>query len=301
MQRILLSLAVLLGFKISSSPYKHYRKVISNSEKKGFNSQSKRFQYNQNENPGPGFYSVTHQSAEINSTSLSKKGTRYFSSLVPCTACKKTSNYPAANAYKISFQFKQDFSKGNSMFQQPIARKIEEIPTLAPNQYYKSNVSGQTVFVSKTTRGLNLEKIGKWPSPYIIDSLIKVSPKGITSCFKSKTSRLTKMDRFTPEPATCQPHKPTKEAKKTPFRQKFCLTLSAPAIPPCKDPLSPGPGQPSLVDHKGSPKQDCSSAVFVSNTERWTGSMSQERFPGPGKNKNCSKVLLTTRNSKTQM
>ncbi|XP_054079985.1 O(6)-methylguanine-induced apoptosis 2 isoform X2 [Rissa tridactyla] len=54
----------------------------------------------------------------------------------------------------------------------------------------------------------------------ISDSLIAVSPKGITSCFKSKTSHLTWMDRFTPEPATCQPHKPTKGAKKTPFRKK---------------------------------------------------------------------------------
>ncbi|XP_009578126.1 PREDICTED: O(6)-methylguanine-induced apoptosis 2, partial [Fulmarus glacialis] len=281
-------------FKISSSPYKQHRKVISNSEKKGFNSQSKRFQYNQNENPGPGFYSVTHLSAEINSTSLSKKGTGYFPSLVPRTACEKISNYPAANAYKIlpCFQSKQDFSKGNSsMFQQPIARKIEKIPTPAPNQYYTSmdfckqsnNVSGQTVFVFKTTRGLNLEKFGKWPSPchYIInDSLIKVSPKGITSCFKSKISRLARMERFTPESATYQPHKPTKEAKKTPFRQKFCLTLSAPAIPPCKDPPLPGPGQYDLVDYKGCPKQDCSSAVFVSNTGRWTGSGSQEGFPG---------------------
>ncbi|XP_075029973.1 O(6)-methylguanine-induced apoptosis 2 [Calonectris borealis] len=259
------------GFKICFSPYKQHRKVISNSEKKGFNSQSKRFQYNQNENPGPGFYSVTHLSAEINSTSLSKKGTGYFPSLVPRTACEKISNYPAANAYKIlpCFQSKQDFSKGNSsMFQQPIARKIEKIPTPAPNQYY--------------VRRFGREDKGGHSHYNINDSLIKVSPKGITSCFKSKISRLARMDRFTPEPATYQPHKPTKEAKKTPFRQKFCLTLSAPAIPPCKDPPSPGPGQYDLVDYKGCPKQDCSSAVFVSNTGRWTGSGSQEGFPGPG-------------------
>ncbi|XP_052667679.1 O(6)-methylguanine-induced apoptosis 2 [Harpia harpyja] len=249
-------------------------------EKRGFNSQSKRFQYNQNETPGPGFYSVTHQSAEINSTSLSKKGTAYFPSLVPRTACKKISNYPAANAYKIlsCFQPKQDFSKENpSMFQHPIASMsaLQPFPSeLSPfklhfNARYihfvtsmdfckqSNNVSGQTVFMSKTTRGLNLEKFGKRPSPChydINDSLIKVSPKGITSCFKSKTSRLTRMYGFTPEPAT-----------------EFCLTLSDPAIPPCKDPPSPGPGQYNPVDYKGSPKQDCSKqTAFVSNTGRWT-------------------------------
>ncbi|XP_009875611.1 PREDICTED: O(6)-methylguanine-induced apoptosis 2, partial [Apaloderma vittatum] len=50
----------------------------------------------------------------------------------------------------------------------------------------------------------------------INDSLITVSPKGITSCFRSKTSCPTRMYRFAPEPATCQPHKPATEAKKTP-------------------------------------------------------------------------------------
>ncbi|XP_064380961.1 O(6)-methylguanine-induced apoptosis 2 [Dromaius novaehollandiae] len=308
------------GFKVSSGPYKYHSNVVFNSEKKGFNSQSKRFQYNRNETPGPGVYNVTHQSAESNSTSLSQKGTGYFPSLVARIACSKIANYPAANAYRIPscFQSKQDFSMGNSsMFQQPIARKIEKVPTPAPGQYHvksiqrysqalflkqtsvdfckqSNNVSAHALFVSKTTRGLNVEKIGKWPSPHnatvvalfdrykINDSSIKVSPKSVTSCFKSRASHLTKMGRFITEPATYQPHKPTKEAKKTPFRQKFCLTLSAPAIPPSKDPPLPGPGQYDLVDCKGSPKRDCSSAAFVSNTGRWTGRGSQEGFPGPG-------------------
>ncbi|XP_074904752.1 O(6)-methylguanine-induced apoptosis 2 [Buteo buteo] len=171
-----------------------------------------------NETPGPGFYSVTHQSAEINGTSLSKKGTAYFPALVPCTACKKISNYPAANAYKIlsCFQPKQDFSKEN------------------PSHYDINN------------------------------SLIKVSPKGITSCFKSKTSRLTRMFTGTGsevEVLQCAALKGS----------EFCLTLSAPAIPPCKDPPSPGPGQYNPVDYKGSPKQDCSKqTAFVSTTGRWT-------------------------------
>ncbi|XP_010574647.1 PREDICTED: O(6)-methylguanine-induced apoptosis 2 [Haliaeetus leucocephalus] len=290
----------------------------------------------ENEIQGPGFYSVTHQSAEINGTSLSKKGTAYFPSLVPCTTCKKISNYPAANAYKIlsCFQPKQDFSKENpSMFQHPIARSIEKIPTPAHNQCYVSrfaredkdgggsqlmyNVCEVMFDVPEDTRtSCNLPGLGAalrvaataqtfapdlygflqakqlrfWPDSVYVpnhkrikfgkiwktafsmykslelggktllvilvliiqghydinDSLIKVSPKGITSCFKSKTSRLTRM-------------------------QEFCLTLSAPAIPPCKDPPSPGPRQYNPVDYKGSPKQDCSrQTAFVSNTGQWT-------------------------------
>ncbi|XP_035201768.1 O(6)-methylguanine-induced apoptosis 2 [Oxyura jamaicensis] len=124
------------------------------------------------------------------------------------------------------------------------------------------------------------------------DSLTKVSTKGITSCFKSKTSHLTRTDRITAEPTVYQPHKPTREAKKIPFKgvwadnileqciREEILLDTAPAIPPCKD--SPGPGQYNLVDYRGCPKQNCSSAVFVSNTERWMGSGSQEGFPGPG-------------------
>uniref|UniRef100_A0A8B9C571 Sperm tail PG-rich repeat containing 1 n=1 Tax=Anser brachyrhynchus TaxID=132585 RepID=A0A8B9C571_9AVES len=254
-------------------------KVISNSEKKGFNSQSKRFQYNQSENPGPGFYNVTHQSPEINSTSLSKKGTGYFPSL-------KISSYPAVNAYNILsyFQSRRDFSVGNSrVFQQPVSRKTEKIPTPAPNQYHVRRFGREDKAGNRAQLTCNAgEVMFDVPGHYnISDSLTKVSPKGITSCFKSKTSRLTRTDRITAEPTIYQPHKPTREAKKTPFNQKFCLMLCAPAIPPCKDPPFPGPGQYNLVDYRGSPKQNCSSAVFVSNTEQWMRSGSQEGFPGP--------------------
>uniref|UniRef100_A0A8B9C5W9 Sperm tail PG-rich repeat containing 1 n=1 Tax=Anser brachyrhynchus TaxID=132585 RepID=A0A8B9C5W9_9AVES len=256
-------------------------KVISNSEKKGFNSQSKRFQYNQSENPGPGFYNVTHQSPEINSTSLSKKGTGYFPSLLLTISFLPL--FPAVNAYNILsyFQSRRDFSVGNSrVFQQPVSRKTEKIPTPAPNQYHQSsNVSAHAVFVHVwCLHPFPVCFVGHYN---ISDSLTKVSPKGITSCFKSKTSRLTRTDRITAEPTIYQPHKPTREAKKTPFNQKFCLMLCAPAIPPCKDPPFPGPGQYNLVDYRGSPKQNCSSAVFVSNTEQWMRSGSQEGFPGP--------------------
>ncbi|CAM9779853.1 unnamed protein product [Bubo scandiacus] len=299
------------GYKTSSSPSKHHRKVITNPEKKGFNSQSKRFQYNQVRAPKPGqhqgmeladavFYQLLWKTAAILIASSSKLDRSCFpqhNPLVHGAQRGEPQAHGRAHLFRyMCFQPKQDFSKGNSsMFQQPIAGKTEEIPTPAPDQYSKQQRFWQTVFMSKTTKGLNLEEFGKWPSPChynINDSLLKVSPKGITSCFESKTSGLTRMYRFIPEPATYQPHKPTKEAKKTPFRQKFCLTPSAPTIPPCKDPPSPGPGQWDLVDDKGSPEQDCSCAAFVSNTGRRTERRSQEGFPGPGFSFWCISVIV---------
>uniref|UniRef100_A0A7M4FHE8 Sperm tail PG-rich repeat containing 1 n=1 Tax=Crocodylus porosus TaxID=8502 RepID=A0A7M4FHE8_CROPO len=237
-------------------PYKHNARVIPNSEKKGFNSQAKRFQFNKEESPGPGFYNVIHQSPEFNSTSLSKKGTGYFPSGV---RGRGRIIYPAANAYSIAscFQSKRDFGTGNSsMFQQPIARKLKKMPTPAPNQYNAStdfckqsnNVCAWAAFVSRTVRGLSSAKAEKWPSPCNITSL------GITSL-----STLF-----------------------SPGRYKYGLNFSAAAIPPPKDPPLPGPGQYDVVDYKDPAKQYISSAVFVSNTGRWTGDQSREGLPGPG-------------------
>ncbi|XP_053867872.1 O(6)-methylguanine-induced apoptosis 2 [Malaclemys terrapin pileata] len=284
------------GYKVSSIPYKYQTRMIPNSEKKGFNSQAKRFQYNQNEIPGPGFYNVVHQSAEINSTSLSKKGTGYFPSMDARLPHNRKPSYPAANAYNLSlaFQSKQDFSTGNSsMFQQPIAKRRAQTSTPAPNQYnacldfckQSNNVCARAVFLSKTTRGLSTDKTEKWPSPChyrINESLVKKSPRILVSCFRSNTHRETKVNTVSPGPAAYQLSKPPKAAKKTPSTRKQNLNFSAPAIPPAKNPPLPGPGQYEIVDYQGPPKHYISSAVFVSNTGRWRGDTSQQGIPGPG-------------------
>lgn len=77
----------------------------------------------------------------------------------------------------------------------------------------------------------------------------------------------------------------------SPDRQKLCLSLSAPATPPCKDP--PSPGQCNLGAYNGSPKQDSSVCL--------TQGDGQSTAPGQGKDKNCSEVLVLTRDGKTQM
>lgn len=66
----------------SSIPYKYQPSVIPESEKKGFNSQAKRFYHKKDDIPGPGFYDVIHQSPVFDSVSLSKKGTGTFPSMV---------------------------------------------------------------------------------------------------------------------------------------------------------------------------------------------------------------------------
>uniref|UniRef100_A0A8D0HF94 Sperm tail PG-rich repeat containing 1 n=1 Tax=Sphenodon punctatus TaxID=8508 RepID=A0A8D0HF94_SPHPU len=250
---------------------------------KGFNSQAKRFQYTQNEIPGPGFYDITHRSAEMHSTSLSTKGTGYFPSLVREI---RIPNYPAANTYNIPSRFhsKKDFSIGySSMFQQPIARKIAKNPTPAPNQYnactgfckQSNSVSAQAVFQSKTRRGVTYDKADK--CHYRINvSLVQQSPKVTMSCFKSTTSRDAKVNTLSPGPAAYQLYDSAKATKKIP------LNFSVPAVPPPKNPPLPGPGQYEIVNYEGPTKHYISSAVFVSNTGRWTGDGSRQEIPGPG-------------------
>ncbi|XP_060131789.1 O(6)-methylguanine-induced apoptosis 2 isoform X1 [Zootoca vivipara] len=156
------------GLSCCSIPFKFQTTVISNSERKGFNSQTKRFPYIENENPGPGFYDVIDQSTLLNNVSQSRKGTCFFPSLfnmvnslmnvmttqiyltteMICSifdtdvdtriARQRIHNFPAANAYNLppTLISKRDFSLGySSMFQRPIARKISKRSTPAPNQY----------------------------------------------------------------------------------------------------------------------------------------------------------------------
>uniref|UniRef100_A0A8D0CC43 Sperm tail PG-rich repeat containing 1 n=1 Tax=Salvator merianae TaxID=96440 RepID=A0A8D0CC43_SALMN len=279
---------LFLGRHFSSIPLKYDTILISGSEKKGFNSQTKRFQYSLNENPGPGFYDVTHRPAVLDNVSQSLKGTCFFPSL-------RIPNYPAANAYSLpsTLQSKQDFSLGySSMFQPPIARKIAKRSTPAPNQYNVSvdlckqshNAGAKSVFSSKTERKLLLGSKEHGPSPchyQIKDSFIRQSPIVLVSCFKSRTSRETKPENLSPGPAAYQ-------WPAVPFffffssRKKYGLNFSLPAVPRPKSPPSPGPGQYEIVDYGGPCKHYISSAVFVSNTGRWTEDKFHQEIPGPG-------------------
>eukprot|EP00079_Xenopus_tropicalis_P014713 XP_004911619.1 PREDICTED: O(6)-methylguanine-induced apoptosis 2 isoform X2 [Xenopus tropicalis] len=285
----------------SSIPTKYQTVFIPTSEKNGFNSRSLRFSSSltQNENPGPGTYNVGRTPADINSVSLSKKGTGGFPSKAPRTLQRKIARTPAPNAYLLNKEFfsKKDFSKGNSsMFQQPVAVEVEDTKHLtpAPNQYSASstychpnnNVAAHASFVSKTKRDLLKPNAVNGPSPchYTInDSLVKESTKVLVSCFKSKTSRNSlNVISDNPGPASYDLYKSFESEKKTIFPRKHYLCFSAPAMPVPKTPPVPGPGHYAIVDYEGLPKQHMSSAAFVSNTSRWAGDVSGNRFPGPG-------------------
>ncbi|XP_069077407.1 O(6)-methylguanine-induced apoptosis 2 [Pleurodeles waltl] len=292
------------GFKMTSStpsiPTKFQTICIPHFERKGFNSQAQRFQYdaNQNENPGPGFYNVTHKSAEITSTSLSKKGTGYFPSKVSRICRSRIASTPAANAYCIPQRLmtRNDFSKGySSMFRRPLAQKVEDSrkQTPAPNQYDASltccipnnTVSARSAFLSKTRRELLPLQPLKGPSPchYTInDSLVKESPKVIKSSFKSKTLRDSWAGQSAnPGPASYHPYDSPEPVQKIIYPRKHYLCISAPALPVPEPPPPPAPGQYEIVDFEGPAKQCISSAVFLSNTSRWTEDISGKGIPGP--------------------
>ncbi|XP_054427448.1 O(6)-methylguanine-induced apoptosis 2 [Pteronotus mesoamericanus] len=277
----------------SSIPFKYKPSVVQESEKKGFNSQAKRFYLKTDDLPGPGFYNVTHQSPVSNSVSLSKKGTCTFPSM---SARLDTiiSKYPAANAYTIPscFVSKKDFSNSCSrMFQLPSFAKVLKSETPAPNHYnasiwsckQKNNVSARAGFMSKTQRGFfTVTERGPAPGHYNInESLVKPSPKMLMSCFKSKTGRGFQVTSIGPGPGYYNPNDCIKIPTKTLIPRNPTLNFSASPLPlPPKPPL-PGPGQYEIVDYTGPPKQFISSASFVSNTSRWTAAPTQPGLPGP--------------------
>ncbi|XP_045440982.1 O(6)-methylguanine-induced apoptosis 2 [Pipistrellus kuhlii] len=276
----------------SSIPYKSPSADISESEKKGFNSQSKRFDQKKDNSPGPGAYNVTHQSPVFHSASLSTRGTCAFPSrrdrMNPIV-----SKYPAANAYTLPscFLSKKDFSNTcSSMFQIPSFGKGLKLETPAPNHYNTSvsfckqsnNVCARAEFQSKTERGVfTIPKTGPAPGHYDInEALVKQSPMTLASCFKSKTERGLKLTSTVPGPGYYNPHDHIKIPKKALITKHPVLNFSTQPLSLPLKPTLPGPGQYEIVDYAGPPKNLISSASFVSNTKRWTVA-TQPALPGP--------------------
>uniref|UniRef100_A0A8C6GC91 Sperm tail PG rich repeat containing 1 n=1 Tax=Mus spicilegus TaxID=10103 RepID=A0A8C6GC91_MUSSI len=278
----------------SSIPYRHRTSIIPESEKKGFNSQARRFYSIKDDVPGPGFYNVIHQSPVFNSASLSKRGTCTFPSMCARLGPIISKN-PAANEYTIRSDLasKKDFSNScSSMFQLPSFMKVEKSETPAPNHYnasiascrQKNNVCARAGFLSKTPRGFIPSSASGGPAPghyNVNESLVRQSPKFLMSCFKSRTGRGLKPTSIGPGPGYYNPNDQTKILKKSYFPKPTLLNFSAHPLPlPPKPPL-PGPGQYEIVNYEGPPKHFISSASFVSNTSRWPMKSSKPNLPGP--------------------
>ncbi|XP_041624279.1 O(6)-methylguanine-induced apoptosis 2 isoform X3 [Vulpes lagopus] len=142
----------------SSIPFKSQTSTILESEKKGFNSQAKRFYYKKDGIPGPGFYDVIHQSPVFNNVSLSKKGTCTFPSMASVSCCKQRNNVSARAGFVSKTQ-----------------RGFFTIPETGPAPgHYNINESLvkqspkvlMSCFKSKTERGSQLTSTGPGPGYY---------------------------------------------------------------------------------------------------------------------------------------
>ncbi|XP_049734228.1 O(6)-methylguanine-induced apoptosis 2 isoform X2 [Elephas maximus indicus] len=155
----------------SSIPFRFQTLEIPSSERKGFNSQTKRFCYKKDDIPGPGFYNVIHQSPVSNSVSLSTKGTCTFPSMASISCCKLKNNVCARAGFM-------------SKTQRGIFTITETGP--APGHY---NVNESLVkqspkilmscFKSKTGRGLKLMSTGPGPGSYNPNDHTKVPKKSL--------------------------------------------------------------------------------------------------------------------------
>jgi len=126
----------------ASIPSKYQTIVVSNEEKKGFSSGTKRFSdYLTGEGPGPANYSTTKATSPKDHVSHSKKGLGGFAS--------KARRFPQPwnSAYTVgpgqyntdSSALRNDFNKASctSNFHKPIAvsNEAQKFKTPAPNQY----------------------------------------------------------------------------------------------------------------------------------------------------------------------
>uniref|UniRef100_A0A4W4H910 O(6)-methylguanine-induced apoptosis 2 n=1 Tax=Electrophorus electricus TaxID=8005 RepID=A0A4W4H910_ELEEL len=274
----------------SSIPTKYQTVVINNAERKGFNSQSKRFTENINENPGPGSYL---------SPSFSMKGTGGLASKALRAGRRPQRGIPGPDAYNLqsSLLRKNDFGRGLSRtFRPPIAIKavasLQKTP--APNQYNVSYaavqadsvVSAKAAFVSKTRRNVIFAGSEKGPSPChysVKDTATQTGPKVLVSCFKSNSARIQPLaDRQVPGPGAYSPYQAPEPVQRTILPRRHYLGISAPAMPLPKEPPAPGPGHYDVVDYAGPPKSLMASAAFVSGTSRWRQETRAHSGLGPG-------------------
>ncbi|XP_034748900.1 O(6)-methylguanine-induced apoptosis 2 isoform X1 [Etheostoma cragini] len=291
----------ITSYTVSTSiPTQYQRVVITDTEKKGFSSQARRFpsQVCLNENPGPGSYDFI-SSAEVQSPSFSKKGTTGF---VASKTARASSNpkrgIPGPNAYNLqsSLTDKNNFNIGVSrVFRLPVAVQLDgpKHKTPAPNQYDVScgcrerfsTVVGTSIFLSKTGRhSFYLNKNGPSPCHYEVTShTVQQSSKAILAPFKSKTQRiLPLLDNHVPGPGAYSPHQTPAPVKRTVLPRGYYSAISAPPLIVPKDPPLPGPGQYDIGDHTGLSKRPMPTAAFASRTERIPQNPQADMKPGPG-------------------
>uniref|UniRef100_H3B6C6 Sperm tail PG-rich repeat containing 1 n=1 Tax=Latimeria chalumnae TaxID=7897 RepID=H3B6C6_LATCH len=296
----LFSLGPNLLSAVPSIPTKYQTVVTSNTEAKGFTSQSKRFPAEgvQGENPGPGYYNVVHQPIDRSITYCSRNGTGGLASKAARIPRNKVKHTPAANAYHMPSVTlsRRDFGLGySSMFHQPIAVKVDDgkNQTPAPNCYKVSlayctksnNVTAESAFLSKTQRELRPRVTLKGPSPCnFVFSMPSIETPCVFQGFLGAATYVLLNNDICKN--GCSDFFFFKQTAVlflflSHFRKKHYLCLSAPAMPLPKPVPPPGPGQYEIVDYEGPPKHYMTNAVFVSSTGRWSGDIHGKGIPGP--------------------
>ncbi|XP_040320978.1 O(6)-methylguanine-induced apoptosis 2 isoform X4 [Herpailurus yagouaroundi] len=273
----------------SSIPFKNQTSTIPESEKKGFNSQAKRFYYKKVFNLHGKVRLHCGWRGQCRGRNEDEGG--HAPALTPLRVLtqliltlwgrpgRQQDNIPGPGFYDV-------------IHQSPVFNSVSlskkgtcTFPSMASVSCCKqrNNVCARAGFMSKTQRGFfTITDTGPAPGHYNInESLVKQSPKVLTSCFKSKTGRGLKLTSTGPGPAYYNPNDHIKILKKALFPRNPLLNFSAQPSPlPPKPPL-PGPGQYEIVDYEGPPRHFTSSASFASNTSRWTAAPSQPGLPGP--------------------
>ncbi|KAK9526582.1 hypothetical protein VZT92_015271 [Zoarces viviparus] len=292
---------MILEYTVSPPiPTKYQCVVISNEEKKGFSSQTRRFpsQVCLSESPGPGSYGLM-SNPEVKSPSFSRKGTTGFVASKTARASSDPQiGFPGPNAYNLqnSFIKKNDFSIGFSrVFRLPVAVQLDgpKHETPAPNQYdvicdrRKSftSVAGTSPFLSKTGRD-TIYRNKSVPSPChyeVSGHFIQNSSKAVSSPFKSKTQRFPPLsDHRVPGSGACSPHQTPAPVVRATLPRRFYLAISAPAKIMPKDPPWPGPGHYDIGDFNGLSKHPMPTAAFASRSERMPQNLRANMAPAPG-------------------
>ncbi|XP_030003626.1 O(6)-methylguanine-induced apoptosis 2 [Sphaeramia orbicularis] len=279
-----------------SIPSKYDRVVVSNQEKKGFSSQTKRFPAHicPNENPGPGSYNCV-STVETSGPSYSQKGTTGF---IGSKAPRLQRVYPGPNAYNLqgSFINRNDFNTGVSrVFRLPVAVPLDgpKHKTPAPNQYdvrygrsqRPFSLAGRAPFLSTAGRvSFNPHKDVPSPCHYDVnDTFVQLGSKAVLSPFKSKTQRIqAPVDNQVPGPGAYSPHQAPAPVKRTILPRGCYLAISSPPVMIPKPPPSPGPGHYDVVIYEGPSKHPIPSAAFASRTARILHQPKSDMGPGPG-------------------
>ena len=290
----------------ASIPSKYQTIVVGNNEKKGFNSGSKRFDWQQiDDSPGPAKYCTVDSILKGNNASFSRKGLGGFVSKVerfPLPTNQECSVGPGQyNPKKNSRPHDFNKAKCTSNFHLPIATKCDsnKFQTPAPNQYnlsgnfkgkvtHDNNLSARAAFMSRTKRGLvGTKSSNSIPAPgtyTICEKWTSINPRVAQAPFKSTTERmlLPKSVMVNPGPGTYDPYDPQYYGiEKNGFTRKHYLCIAAPAMEMPPEMPTPGPGQYDLVNYDGASKDAISSSMFVSTTNRWRDTK-RDSNPGPG-------------------